>query len=183
MKKLVLLGDSIRLIGYGERVAQLLKEEYSTWQPEDNCRFAQYLLRLLFDCRQQLEGADVIHWNCGLWDICQLYPDGEPFTPLDVYLATLKRIAAVLKNYAPVVIFSTSTPCPRDNPYNDDAVICRYNTAAKQLLEQEGVIVNDLYAVIAEDVPRFIRSDDHVHLTQAGIEAAAASVAAAIRAH
>ena len=49
MKKLVFLGDSIRLMGYGYQVAELLSDEYETWQPGDNCRFAAYTLRMCFD--------------------------------------------------------------------------------------------------------------------------------------
>ena len=108
MKKVVLLGDSIRL-SYGNRVRELLGEGYTVWQPEDNCRFAAYTLRMLFDYKAQLEGADVIHFNCGLWDMCDLFGDG-PFTPLEVYAEQMVRIAKILKTYAPVVIFAAPTP-------------------------------------------------------------------------
>ena len=96
MKKVILLGDSIRLIGYGARTAELLGPDYTVWQPEDNCRFASYTLRMLFEYKDQLEGADVIHWNNGLWDVCDLFGDGA-FTPLEDYIRLLARIAAVLK--------------------------------------------------------------------------------------
>ena len=49
MKKLVLLGDSIRLIGYGTRLAEIMSDEYEVWQPEDNCRWADYTYRMLSD--------------------------------------------------------------------------------------------------------------------------------------
>ena len=38
MKKVVLLGDSIREIGYGTKVPELLKDEFTVWQPEENWR-------------------------------------------------------------------------------------------------------------------------------------------------
>ena len=41
MKKVVLLGDSIRLWGYGTKVPDMLKGEYEVCQPEDNCRFTK----------------------------------------------------------------------------------------------------------------------------------------------
>lgn len=44
-KKVALLGDSIRLIGYGQIVPQMLGENYEVFQTEDNCRFAKYTLR------------------------------------------------------------------------------------------------------------------------------------------
>ncbi len=179
-KKLVLLGDSIRLIGYGQRVAQLLEDEFDTWQPTDNCRFASYLLRMLFDERANIQGADVVHFNAGLWDICQLFADDLPFTPIDEYVATLRRIAAVLKSYARVVIFSTSTPCRPENGHNDNAVIRRYNAAAAAALTACGVIVNDLYPIINADLDGNIAAD-HLHLSEKGIAAAADSVAECIR--
>ena len=42
MKKIVLLGDSIRQIGYGTKVPEMLGTDFSVWQPSDNCRFAEY---------------------------------------------------------------------------------------------------------------------------------------------
>jgi len=88
MKKIVLLGDSIRLIGYGTRIQEFLGEDYEIWQPEDNCRYSFYTLRLLRDFSKEIQGADVIHWNNGLWDICDWYGDGT-LVPLDMYVATI----------------------------------------------------------------------------------------------
>ena len=67
MKKVTLLGDSIRMIGYGPKVPQMLGDEYEVFQPDDNCRFVKYTLRGLFDWQDIIKGADVIHWNNGLW--------------------------------------------------------------------------------------------------------------------
>ena len=55
MIKVALLGDSIRQIGYGTKVPELLGCDYSVFQPEDNCRFAKYTLRMLFDERENLK--------------------------------------------------------------------------------------------------------------------------------
>ena len=77
MKKIVLLGDSIRLWGYGTKVPQLLGEEYEVCQPEDNCRFVKYTLRGLFDWHDIIKDADVIHWNNGLWD-CTDFTSSAP---------------------------------------------------------------------------------------------------------
>lgn len=61
MKKITLLGDSIRQIGYGTKVPEMLGEGYEVFQPEDNCRFVKYTLRLIFDLKKIIEGSDVIH--------------------------------------------------------------------------------------------------------------------------
>lgn len=122
MKKVTLLGDSVRLLGYGKRVAELLKPDYEVFQPEENCCFAKYTLRMLFDCRDELAGSDVIHWNNGLWDVCNLFGDGT-FSSVDEYCANMERIAAVLLGITPNVIFATTTPVREGYPYKTNADI------------------------------------------------------------
>lgn len=178
MKKIILLGDSIRL-SYGNRVRELLGEGYTVWQPEDNCRFAAYTLRMLFDYKAQLEGADVIHFNCGLWDMCDLFGDG-PFTPLEVYAEQMVRIAKILKTYAPVVIFATTTP-PSPKMWGHDLNRVRaYNAAAMAALEPLGVLFDDLFTPVAEDIDRMI-SEDYLHASPYGVEILANCVADCIK--
>ena len=179
MKKVVLLGDSIRLIGYGKRVAELLGEDYTVWQPEDNCRFATYTLRMLFEYKEQIEGADVIHWNNGLWDVCDLFGDGA-FTPLDQYCDTMVRIARILKTYGKTVIFATTTPTHLAMWGHDRTRLASYNDTVTAALRAEGVIINDLHATIAADIDKYIASD-YLHLSEEGIEVAAKQVAECIK--
>ena len=178
MKKIILLGDSIRL-SYGNRVRELLGSDYTVWQPEDNCRFAAYTLRMLFDYKAQLEGADIIHFNCGLWDMCDLFGDG-PFTPLEVYVEQMVRIAKILKTYAPVVIFATTTP-PSPKMWGHDLDRVRaYNAAAMAALEPLGVLFDDLFTPVAEDIDRMI-SEDYLHASPYGVEILANRVADCIK--
>ena len=180
MKKIILLGDSIRL-SYGNRVRELLGSDYTVWQPEDNCRFAAYTLRMLFDYKAQLEGADVIHFNCGLWDMCDLFGDG-PFTPLEVYVEQMVRIAKILKTYAPVVIFAATTP-PSPKMWGHDLDRVRaYNAAAMAALEPLGVLFDDLFTPVAEDIDRMI-SEDFLHASPYGVEILANRVADCIKAN
>ena len=72
MIKVTLLGDSIRLIGYGTKVPELLGEEFEVFQPSDNCRYCKYTLRGLHDWKSDMEGSQIVHWNNGLWDNCNL---------------------------------------------------------------------------------------------------------------
>ena len=177
--KITLLGDSIRLIGYGKVVPELLGEDFEVFQPRDNGRFAKYTLRNIFDCRNAMEGSSIVHWNNGLWDVCDLFGE-ELFSPLEEYVATISRIADVLLKNHEKVIFATTTPV-RNHPhiYNED--IERYNKAIVPVLEEKGVIINDLHTTIAVDIDRFIRHDDCIHLTDEGIEVAAKQVAEIIR--
>ena len=180
MKKIILLGDSIRL-SYQNRVTELLGPDYTVWGPDDNCRFASYTLRMLFDYKAQLEGADIIHFNCGLWDMCDLFGDG-PFTPLEVYVEQMVRIAKILKTYAPVVIFATTTP-PSPKMWGHDLDRVRaYNAAAMAALEPLGVLFDDLFTPVAEDIDRMI-SEDYLHASPYGVEILANRVADCIKAN
>ena len=181
MKKVGVLGDSIRLIGYGKPVAELLGEDYTVWQPEDNCRFASYTLRMLFEYKEQIEGADVIHWNNGLWDVCDLFGDGA-FTPLDQYCDTMVRIARILQTYGKTVIFATTTPTHLAMWGHDRSRLNSYNEAVTAALRAEGIIINDLHATIAADIDKYI-AYDYLHLSEEGIEVAAKQVADCIREH
>ena len=96
MKKIVLLGDSIRLIGYGPKVPALLGEGYEVWQPADNGRYSAFTLHSIMHYWQNdIAGADVIHWNNGLWDV-QIGTDGMQLSLLDDYVKTMARIADIL---------------------------------------------------------------------------------------
>lgn len=178
MKKIILLGDSIRL-SYQNRVRELLGDDYTVWGPDDNCRFASYTLRMLYDYREQLKDADVIHFNCGLWDMCDLFGDG-PFTPIEVYVEQMVRIAKVLKTYAPVVIFAATTP-PSPKMWGHDMERVRaYNAAAMAALEPLGILFDDLFTPVAEDIDRMI-SEDLLHASPYGVEVLANRVADCVK--
>lgn len=180
MKKIILLGDSIRL-SYQNRVRELLEPDFAVWGPEDNCRFASYTLRMLYDYREQLKGADLIHFNCGLWDMCDLFGDG-PFTPIEVYAEQMVRIAKILKTYAPVVVFAATTP-PSPKMWGHDMDRVRaYNAAALAALEPLGILFDDLFTPVAEDIDRMI-SEDLLHASPFGVEVLANRVADCVKKH
>ena len=180
MKKIILLGDSIRL-SYQSRVSELLGSDFAVWGPDDNCRFASYTLRMLYDYREQLKGADLIHFNCGLWDMCDLFGDG-PFTSPEVYVEQMVRIAKILKTYAPVVVFAATTP-PSPRMWGHDIQRVRaYNAAAMAALEPLGILFDDLFTPVAEDIDRMI-SEDLLHASPFGVEVLANRVADCVKKH
>lgn len=183
MKKVVLMGDSIRLIGYGRKLPELLGEGYTVWQTEDNCRFVKYTLRMLFDCREDIKDADIIHWNNGLWDTSTgLFDDGgKPFTDEEEYVKNMLRVAEELLKITPNVIFATTTPVHPDYRYNSNQVIKRYNAVIVPKLEAMGVRINDLHALVSQDVEGYI-CEDQLHLNEKGAQACAEQVANAISA-
>jgi len=169
MKNVLLIGDSIRFgatsnheyktadsPGYGVYVAEMLKGKANVYAPDDNCRFAQYTLRYLYDWAKDIEceKIDVVHWNNGLWDVLRINGD-EPLTPVDVYELMLGRVCKMIKKIFPnaKIIFALSTAVveewarPDFMRFNSD--IEKYNEAAKRVLEKMGVTINDLYTVSA----------------------------------
>ena len=164
MKKVVLLGDSIRLIGYGRKVPEMLGDEYTVWQSADTCRFVKYTLRMLFDCREDMKDADIIHWNNGLWDTSTgLFDDGgKPFTDEEEYVANMLRVAEELLKITPNVIFATTTPVYPEFPYNSNEVIKRYNAVLVPKLQKMGIRINDLHSLISQDGEGYI-CEDQIH--------------------
>jgi len=180
--KVTFLGDSIRfgageqIAGYGKRAAELLGPDFEVFQPDDNCRFTKYTLRMLFDYASIIRESRIVHFNCGHWDLCEIFGDGT-FSTEEEYVDNLVRIARILKSFCDVVIFATTTPVLDANPYNRNCVIERFNEIAVAALEKEGVIINDLHALLADDKERYILASDNIHLTSEGVEVCARAVA------
>lgn len=169
--KVTLLGDSIRLLGYGKKTGELLGDGFEVFLPEDNCRFAKYTLRCLFDWEAAMKDSRIVHFNCGLWDICNLFGDGT-FTSEAEYLENMTRIADILLSRYEKVIFATTTPVSEKNIYNRNSDIERFNEIIVPVFEKKGIIINDLYSLIASDIDKYI-CDDTIHLSEEGAEAAA----------
>jgi hypothetical protein len=183
MKKVMLIGDSIRL-GYQARVTELLGEAAAVSGPADNCRFSSFTLFQLASWVPDGD-YDVIQWNNGQWDVCYMM-DGKIHTPLDQYLQLQSRIAIVLRKKTKRLIFATTTPVwpeqfatAKNNPRKNEDIDA-YNRAAVDLLGRTGVEINDLNTPIAADVKRYIR-EDMVHLTSEGNEVCAKRIAAMIQ--
>ncbi|MBO5745707.1 MAG: SGNH/GDSL hydrolase family protein [Clostridia bacterium] len=176
MIKVTLIGDSIRGIGYGKVVPKLLGEGFEVFQPNENCRFAKYTLRGLFDWEKDMRGSRIVHWNNGLWDVCDILGDGKLFTSDEEYVSNMLRVADILLKRYDKVIFATTTPVSLKNIYNKNENIKRFNDLIVPRLQEKGVIINDLYSTVITDLDRFICSDT-IHLSEDGIEVCSKQVA------
>lgn len=165
MKKIVLIGDSIRM-GYDKYTKLAFEDVAEVYYPSDNCRFSAYILRHLHDWKKEQgcgDDVDCVHWNVGLWD-CITMPDGQLHTPIEIYKYYLERVCNRIKHLFPKakVIFATSTPVVEERfigeckRYNKD--IEQYNAAAIEIVSKYGFEVNDFYA-ITKDVPLEFYSD------------------------
>ena len=167
MKKVLLIGDSIRM-GYDKYVKYALKDTCEVYYPEDNCRFAQYVLRHISDWKNELklgDDVDVVHWNTGLWDTLVLYQDGC-LTPPEFYEYFIDKICKRIKVLFPnaKVVFATSTPIVEKRftnhsvSYRNNSDIKRYNEIAVKKVREHGFLINDLFA-ITKDLPESYYSD------------------------
>lgn len=176
MKNLLLIGDSIRM-GYDKSVRKTLEGKANVIFPEENCRFASYLLRNFHEYLKDVKGEDidVVHWNAGLWDCLRLFEE-EPHTPIDVYAYYIDRLCIRIKKICPnaKVIFATSTKVLSEKMdknfkrYNEE--IQKYNDAAIEVVKKHGFLVNDLYAV-SDKLSEEAHSDAVHYYTPVGTEA------------
>ena len=92
----MLLGDSWRGL-YENAVRASLGEEYDVWTPDENCRFARYTLNSLRMYVTAYPAPQVVHFNCGMWDVGRINGENTPFTPLDEYCRDLEKIVLFFK--------------------------------------------------------------------------------------
>lgn len=176
MKNLLLIGDSIRM-GYDKSVKKTLEGKANVVFPEENCRFASYVLRYFHEYLNGIDGReiDVIHWNAGLWDCLRLFEE-EPHTPIEIYEYYIDRICIRIKKLCPNarVIFATSTKVISEKMdinlkrYNEE--IEKYNKAAIGIVKKYGFEVDDLYA-LSMKLPEEAHSDAVHYYTPMGTEA------------
>lgn len=192
MKKVLLLGDSIRM-GYDDYVRDMLSGEFEVYyDSDDNGRFAAYTLWQANQFFKKYGRFDAVHWNNGYWDMNIEAPMTEPIHPLDEYVRNLGRILREIRKNGAVPVFATSVPIlPADIAgevaaegvktfsYKNEWVE-KYNEAALSFMEKEGVAVNDLYSVCLED-RHFYKCPDLLHLTDEGYRRCAEKVAEAVR--
>lgn len=191
MKKVLLLGDSIRM-GYDDYVKEILDGKCEVYyDPEDNGRFSAYTLWQMNQFFRHHGQFDVVHWNNGYWDMNIEAPMVEAMHPLDEYVHFLKRILAEIRRNGARPIFATTTPILSPGAaaditgtgtdsinYNDEWVR-QYNDAAVALMKEENVTVNDLYALCKEN-PYCYKCEDLLHLTEEGYRKCAQQTAAVI---
>ena len=174
MKKILLLGDSIRM-GYDKFVKDSLEGKAEVIYPSENCRFTTFMLRFVHEWKKNNNWGsdfDVVHWNAGLWDVLDQFGSG-PLTPIEFYADNVRRIDARLRFLFPnaTIIFATTTtvldykytgPSKRRN-----STIKEYNDAAVAALEGTGAIIDDLYSVTCDLGEEYYSDMTHLYTPEA----------------
>lgn len=179
MKKILLLGDSIRL-GYQPYVQQLLADEVQVVGPEENGRFSKYTLWAVNLWIKELGKPDLIQFNNGLWDLHHEEPMVEALTSLEEYLDNMSRIVNELERTGAKLIFATTIPVLPDAVGRSNAEIDRYNAAAIRLMKSKGIVINDLNSLLKLEIANYV-CEDRLHLTDEGYQRCADQTANLIR--
>jgi hypothetical protein len=180
MQNVLIIGDSISL-GYTPAVVQILEGRARVSHNPGNAQYSSYGLRHLANWLGE-EPLDLIHFNWGIWDLHYLEPSAEPLEPStnafnrdgvrrttpEQYAQNLNGIIKVLQTTDAKLIWGSTTPLPESVK-----IACRkgeevmYNSVARQVMETNGVAVNDLYSCAVGELDRFQPPDD-VHFTEDG---------------
>ena len=185
MKKILLLGDSIRL-SYQSSVSEKLKDIAKVVGPAENCQFSQYTLESLPLWIDKFGKPNIVHWNNGLHDVGH-NPNRIPIQiPLLEYAANLESILALLMQTGAKIIWATITPVHPNRSIKEDewswknCEIDLYNEAALAVMKKYDLPVNDLSNIVKEDYSQYL-CEDLLHLSQEGIEKCSEAVAHMIK--
>lgn len=171
MKKIVLIGDSIRQ-GYDKYVKMAFQGVAEVYYPDANCRFTTHILRHLLDWKEKMgcgDDVDLVHFNAGLWDNLILI-DGKHHISIEVYTENIARICDMIKILYPKakIVFATSTPCNEEffKTYKykrTNADTERYNAAASEIVLSRDGSINDLYALLKDDQMAYHSDQTHFY--------------------
>jgi hypothetical protein len=188
LPEVLIIGDSISM-GYGPVVKRLLEGKATLSRPDENCESTQKGVAKL---DEWLGGKKykVIYFNFGLHDLKHVdaitkeasAKASDPLlTDLPAYAANLTIIAQKLKATGAKVIFATTTPVPEHpgSPLREPFMPAKYNAVAKEVMEKQGVEVDDLYNFALPQISK-IQIPDNVHYIPEGYEVLGKHVAATI---
>jgi len=190
LPRVLLIGDSIS-IGYTLPVRELLTGEVNLHRIPENARHTGIGLQKIDEWLGN-EKWDVIHFNWGLHDLC--YRSTDPDTPnrkdkaggkLDLtfeeYQQNLRKLVRILKNTGAELIWASTTPVPDGEPGRFKGDEIKYNKAAKKIMKENGVMINNLHARAMRRLSQIQQPNGNVHFTKEGSEYLAKKVAASIR--
>lgn len=154
-KNIFLVGDSIRL-GYCETVKEILADEAEVFYLDENCRSTQYIICSLQFWTNMFSNprlVDVVHFNCGHWDVAHWFGGEQSLTSAEEYARNIKIIIDMIRKLFPnaKIIFATTTAMNPNgkvgiNP-RTNIEISHYNSLAKKVAVENHVEINDIFEV------------------------------------
>ncbi len=186
LPRVLLIGDSISM-GYTLPVRALLDGRANVHRPPANCAQSAVGVAKL-DEWLGAEPWDVVHLNFGLHDIKYMTADnqlavppesGKQIASLGEYENNLRQIVARLKQTDAALIWASTTPVPSQASGRREGSEIAYNDVAEVIMEENGVAINDLWALARARQSEIQKSHD-VHFTPEGYDVLARAVATAI---
>jgi lysophospholipase L1-like esterase len=174
MKKILLLGDSIRM-GYQPFVTKLLEGRAEVVAPSENCRFVKYTLWNVNSWIDELGIPDIIHWNNGIWDVFRLTQNMGIFTNLDEYMRDLERVYNELVKTGAKIIWATTTPVSDKFASVNNSDVDLYNEKALEFMNNKNIEINDLHYLLRSKIESKIL-DDFLHLNDDGLRICADAI-------
>jgi len=180
LPRVLLIGDSISM-GYTLPVRAMLKGKANVHRIPTNGGPTTNGLRNL---KAWLGTGkwDVVHFNFGIHDAKFMEP-GRQQVPPEAYEKNLRELVAQIKATGAKLIWATVTPIPDGEltPPRTFDKVPTYNVIARRVMEENGVVINDLNAAITPHLAKLQNPRD-VHFNAAGSEFLAKEVAAKISA-
>jgi acyl-CoA thioesterase-1 len=179
LPRVLLIGDSIS-IGYTLPTRSLLQGKANVHRIPVN---GGPTITALENLDQWLGSGrwDVIHFNWGLHDL-RFMEDGKHQVAIEKYEQNLEELVRRLKQTGARLIWASTTPVPNAdvNPPRKSSDVIAYNLAAKRVMDNNRIPIDDLYTIV---LPRLaeLQRPANVHYTDAGYEVLAEHVAASIR--
>ncbi|HEY0968365.1 MAG TPA: SGNH/GDSL hydrolase family protein [Opitutaceae bacterium] len=185
LPRVLIVGDSIS-IGYTLTVRDQLRGVANIHRPAENCGDTKRGLERL-DAWLGMGTWDLIHFNFGLHDIRYVDPHGKYVSPDNGVQATspadyernLRRLVRRLKATGATLVFATTTPVPGGAAGRLEPDAIRYNEIAIEVMQDEGVAVNDLF-ILASAIQAETQLKQNVHFTPQGYDLLAGQVTESI---
>jgi len=176
LPRVLLIGDSIS-IGYTLETRRLLDGKANLHRIPTNggptTRGVQNIEKWLGSSQW-----DVIHFNWGLHDL--KYIDDKKQVSLEDYERNLRQLVRRLKKTKASLIWCNTTPVPEGvSPSRKNSEVLEYNAVAAKIMDEEGVVTNDLYTFANQQLDK-IQRPNNVHFTSEGSKVLAQQVAESI---
>lgn len=177
LPNVLLIGDSISL-AYTVDVRKLLNGKADVFRIPENGRYASYGVEKM-DKWLGNHHWDIIHFNWGLWDICYRNPkartqghrdkiNGKLTATPKEYKASMEQIVARLKQTGATLIWCRTTPVPENEAGRIVGDEIKYNAIAEEIMESNGILINDLHSYALLGLPEIRKGEGDVHFTTEG---------------
>ncbi len=115
-----------------------------------------------------LKGSwDVIHFNWGVWDAgykeesSKYYQGHGNTTSVEDFERNLRTLVARMKQTEATLIWASVTPVWKGEPGKPNADVVAYNAVAEKVMKENGVIIDDLHALVPEGTGSWVNPNVH----------------------